>query len=145
MCTFCSIINGESPASFIHQDDHCVAFLNINPINLGEFMVIPRLHIDHFTDMPDDLAAHIMVVAQQLGRRLLKEFEPKRIGYVVHGFGVPHAHLNVVPLHESNDIISAKHVVVDERGFRVSLENLSPPSRTKLDSIASRLRQPKRP
>lgn len=113
--------------------------MNIRPINPGEFMVIPRKHIDHFTDLPDELACHIMLVAQRLGRNVLREFEPLRIGYVVHGFGVPHAHLNVVPLHQGSDIISAKHVVLDDDGFKISLENLDAPERSELDAIALRL------
>jgi len=139
MCIFCSIISGETAASFLHQDEHCLAFMNIRPINQGEFMVIPREHIDHFTDLPDELACHILCTAQRLGKNLLREFQPSRIGYVVHGFGVPHAHLNVVPLHQGSDIISAKHVVVDDGGFRISLENLAAPERSELDEIASRL------
>lgn len=102
-------------------------------------MVIPRKHIDHFIDLPDELACHIMVVAQRLGRNVLREFEPLRMGYVVHGFGVPHAHLNVVPLHQGSDIISAKHVVLDDNGFTISLENLDAPERSELDAIALRL------
>ena len=139
MCIFCSIAKGESKASFLYQDEHCLAFMNIRPINPGEFMVIPRKHIDHFTDLPDELASHILLVAQRLGRNLLREMKPKRIGYVVHGFGVAHAHLNVVPLHESDDIISAKHVVVTGHDFVVSVENLAMPDRSELDALALRL------
>lgn len=140
MCIFCSILRDESPASFIYQDDLCVAFLNIRPIHEAEFMVIPREHIDHFTDLPDDLAAHIMVVAQKLARKLLVEFKPQRIGYVVHGFGVPHAHLNVIPLHDSSDIISAKHVHAKHGEFVVSLDNIAAPTREELDVIATRFK-----
>ena len=103
-------------------------------------MVIPREHIDHFTDIPDVLAGHIMIVAQRLGRRMLTEFKPVRIGYVVHGFGVPHAHLNIVPQYDPSDIISAKHVVVEGNSFRISEENLTSPSRDELDAIASRFK-----
>ncbi len=102
-------------------------------------MVIPRAHIDHFTDIPDNIAGHIMITAQRLGRNLHREFKPMRIGYVVHGFGVPHAHLNVVPMHESNDIISAKHVILGDSGFEVSLENIAAPERSELNAIARRI------
>lgn len=55
---------------------------------------------------------------------------------MVHGFGVPHAHLNVIPLQNSSDIISAKHVVITPEGFDIS-ENASPfPDREELDRIA---------
>jgi histidine triad (HIT) family protein len=139
MCIFCSIAKGESAASLLYQDQHCLAFMNIRPINPGEFMVIPRKHIDHFTDLPDELACHILVVAQRLGRNLLRELKPQRVGYVVHGFGVAHAHMNVVPLHESSDIISAKHVVITGNSFSISEEKLSIPDRKELDALAEQL------
>ena len=113
--------------------------MNIRPIHPGEFMVIPREHIDHFTDLPDELAAHIVIVAQRYARNLLRLFRPRRIGYVVHGFGVAHAHLNVVPQHREDDIISARHITVEGDGFRISEDNLSVPDRADLDSIARRL------
>ncbi|WP_425592924.1 HIT family protein [Epibacterium ulvae] len=140
MCIFCSIIRGDSPASFVHQDEICVAFMNIRPIHTGEFIIIPRDHIDHFTDLPDATAAHIMLVAQRVGRRLQKEFKPLRIGYVVHGFGVAHAQLNVVPLHHPSDIISARHITNDANELKISEANLAAPSRAELDAVAARLR-----
>lgn len=138
-CVFCAIARGEAAASVLHEDELCVAFLNIRPIHPGEFMVIPRTHIDQFTDLSDALAAHIMVVAQNLGRKLLREFKPRRVGYVVHGFGVAHAHLNVVPQHNEDDIISARHIIIEDNKMRVSDENLAMPSREELDAMAGRI------
>ena len=139
MCVFCSIVDGKTTASLIHQDEKCLAFMNIRPINEGEFMVIPRDHIDHFLDLPDELATHIVMVAQRFGRKLQREFKPLRVGYVVHGFGVPHAHLNVVPMHDPSDIISAKHIVCDGGSFIISEANISPPQRDELEAAAKRL------
>ncbi|MBY5932196.1 HIT family protein [Tateyamaria omphalii] len=139
-CVFCAIIAGDAPASVVHRDDRCIAFMNLRPLHIGEFMVIPLVHIDHFTDMPDDLAAHIMVVGQRLGRRMMEVYNPKRVGYVVHGFGVPHAHLNVVPLHESSDIVSAKHIVGTEAGFRIAHDAVPLRCRADLDADAAKLR-----
>ena len=139
MCIFCAIVEGTADASLIYEDKHCIAFMNIRPINPGEFMVIPKQHIDHFTDLPDELASHILLTAQKFGRRLRNIREPARIGYVVHGFGVPHAHLNVVPLHQSDDIMSAKHVELIDGGFRLTEENLDKPSRAELDAMAKLL------
>ncbi|APX11792.1 HIT family protein [Tateyamaria omphalii] len=139
-CVFCAIIAGDAPASIVHHDDRCIAFMNLRPLHAGEFMVIPLVHIDHFTDMPDDLAAHIMVVGQRLGRRMMQVYAPKRVGYVVHGFGVPHAHLNVVPLRDSGDIVSAKHIVRTDTGFRIAHDAVPMRERADLDADAARLR-----
>ncbi|WP_147106152.1 HIT family protein [Tateyamaria sp. syn59] len=139
-CVFCAIVAGTSPASVVHRDAQCMAFMNLRPLHRGECMVIPLVHIDHFTDMPDDLAAHIMVVGRRLGRRMMRAFAPKRVGYVVHGFGVPHAHLNVVPLHDSSDIVSAKHIVSTDSGLRIAHDAVPLRTRADLDADAAVLR-----
>ncbi|WP_282076846.1 HIT family protein [Epibacterium ulvae] len=139
MCVFCKIVSGDEPSSIIHQDEHCIAFMNIRPIYPGEFMVIPRLHIDHFTDLPDPLAAHILLAAQRIARRLKTLEKPIRIGYVVHGFGVAHAHLNVVPLHTPHDILSSKHLQVANGKIEINEKNLLRPARHELDAMAERL------
>jgi histidine triad (HIT) family protein len=113
-CVFCRIAAGDSPASVIWQDDDAMAFMNLRVVNQGECMVIPKKHIDHFTSVPDPLAAKILLVAQRIGRRMLALYRPQRIGYVVHGYGVPHAHLIVVPQNDPNDITSLEFIrVVD--------------------------------
>ncbi|WP_299768671.1 HIT family protein [uncultured Tateyamaria sp.] len=136
-CIFCAIIAGHAPASAVHRDDRCMAFMNLRPLHPGEFMVIPLQHIDHFTDLSDDLAAHIMVTGQRLGRRMMQVVAPKRVGYVVHGFGVAHAHLNVVRLRESSDIVSAKHIVQTDAGLRIAHEAVPLRSRSDLDADAA--------
>ena len=108
-CVFCELASGKKPCSRVHEDDVSIGFMGIRPLHPGELMVIPKEHIDHFCDIPDQLAAHILIVAQQLSRAIRKILSPQRVGLVVHGFGVPHAHLSVVPLQSSSDITSARY------------------------------------
>ena len=82
MCVFCEIVAGHEPASVIFEHNDVMAFMNIRPIHEGEFMVIPKMHIDHFTDLPDELASKIMSVAQKYARQLKSLLNPLRIGYV---------------------------------------------------------------
>ncbi|WP_179378880.1 HIT family protein [Jannaschia marina] len=138
-CIFCAIAAGEAPASFIHTDRTCMAFLTLRPTRPGEFTVVPRAHVDHFTDLDDATAAHLMVTAQRLARAARVVLNPLRMGYVVHGFGVAHAHLNVVPQHAPTDIVSARHVDAPG-GFRITQDLLPDPSRADLDAMAARLR-----
>ena len=117
-----------------------MGFMTIQPTDNGECLVIPKAHIDHFTDLDDETASRIMVVAQKLGRNILKVFEPARVGYVVHGFDVPHAHLCIVPLRRSDDIASAKTASIQD-GTVVFDESLLPiAKRENLDQVADRLR-----
>ncbi|GAB5446228.1 HIT family protein [Gymnodinialimonas sp.] len=137
-CVFCDILQGRAPASIVHEDAHCLAFMALRPIREGAFLVIPKDHIDHFTDLPDTLAAHILTVAQRYGRKLLTLPGVVRTGYVVHGFGVPHAHLNVVPQHDTYDIISARFIDT-AAPYRITESLIEPPSRAALDAMAAHL------
>ena len=139
-CIFCEIVAGREASSKVYEDDSILAFMNIGPVNPGEFMVIPKVHIDHFLDVPDDLAAHILLHAQRLARRVQAQFLPKRMGYVVHGFGVPHAHLNVVPLMHSNDIVSGKFARIENGSIIFDGQNVPLASRRELDEIAASIR-----
>ena len=94
-CIFCQIVEGTSPASIICQDDRVMAFMSIRPTTPSECWIIPKTHVDHFTDLDDDTAQRIMVVGQHLGRRIMSVFKPLRVGMLVHGFGVPHAHFKL--------------------------------------------------
>jgi len=135
-CIFCKIIAGDAPASVIYQDEQIMALMTLHPTRPGEFMVIPKDHIDEFCDLPDDLACHIIRHAQRLSRNLREHFRPKRVGLVVHGFGVPHAHLIVVPQHEDTDIVSGRHVVVENGNLKFRADLLATPERAELDRQA---------
>lgn len=135
-CIFCKIVERTAEASIIFEDDRVMAFMDIRPINPGEFLVIPKEHIDHFCDIPDDLSCNIMVQTQRLSRHLRDRLKPQRVGLVVHGYGVPHAHLVVVPLHDSSDIVSAKHAYLEGGEIKYSEHLVPHSSRAELDEMA---------
>ena len=68
-CPFCDIVHGTGPVSLVYEDDLTMAFIPLQPIYPGACIVIPKVHIDHFTDLPDELAVRIMVVSQRIGRK----------------------------------------------------------------------------
>jgi histidine triad (HIT) family protein len=82
------------------------------------------------------LTCHIITHAQRLSRHLRERFHPKRIGLVVHGFGVPHAHLIVVPQHEDSDIVSGRHIIVEDGKVRFGASHLPTPECVELDRQA---------
>lgn len=139
-CVFCEILAGRSPASMVYEDDDVAAFMSLYPSRPGECLVIPKAHIDHFTDIPDQLAAHIMVIAQRIGRRMREVFQPLRVVMVVHGFGVPHAHLILVPQHSPTDITSARFASIEDGRIVYSTRNVAVPQRSVLDDHARRLK-----
>lgn len=139
-CPFCDIIHHGAPASVVYEDDCAIAIIPLQPIYPGACIVIPKTHIDHFTDLPDAVAAHVMVVAQHIGRKIMAVYHPLKVGMVVHGFGVRHAHLNLIPQHDVLDI-TYKHLAhVNEDGTIQFTEKALPIcTRQELDQQAQAL------
>jgi histidine triad (HIT) family protein len=94
---FSKIIVGELPARFVYQDDRAVAFLTIEPLRPGHTLVVPREEIDDWLDLPPDLNAHLFSVGQKIGQALKRAFPVRRVGLIIAGLEVPHAHLHLVP------------------------------------------------
>jgi histidine triad (HIT) family protein len=101
---FTRIIQGELPGRFVWRDDRCVAFLSINPLRPGHTLVVPVEEVDHWLDLDDDLARHLMGVSRVVGRALRAAFRPERVGLVIAGLEVPHTHLHVVPIRDMGDL-----------------------------------------
>ncbi len=101
---FTMIIDGELPGRFVWKDEKCVAFLSINPMAPGHTLVVPRREIDHWIDLDADLASHLMEVSRKIGKALDLGFKPKRIGLMIAGLEVPHAHLHLIPMEGMHDL-----------------------------------------
>jgi histidine triad (HIT) family protein len=94
---FSRIIAGEIPGTFVHRDDRCVGFMSINPLARGHVLVVPIDEIDHWIDASPDLAAHLFDVVRRIGRAQMEVFDCERIGVIIAGYEVPHAHVHVIP------------------------------------------------
>ncbi|HEX2152848.1 MAG TPA: HIT family protein [Acidimicrobiia bacterium] len=101
---FTRIIEGEIPGTFIWRDDHCVAFMSINPLRRGHVLVVPIEEIDHWIDCPPDLRDHLFEVAQRIARAQQEAFDPARVGLMIAGLEVPHLHLHIVPIDGVHDL-----------------------------------------
>ena len=131
---------GTAPASVVYRDDEVLCFMGIQPSAPGECMVIPLTHVDHFTDLDEALAAKVMAVAHRVGRRVREAFEPERVGFVVHGYGVPHAHLLVVPQHGPDHVTSDRFARVVGGEVAFGVEHVPVPPRDALNRDAERIR-----
>lgn len=103
-CIFCRILKGELSCDKLWENERFMAFLDINPVNPGHFMIIPKRHVDYFFDLTDAEYKEAFEIAKKLQGPLKRATNARRIGLVVEGFAVPHAHLHLVPLHNCNDI-----------------------------------------
>ncbi len=101
---FTRIIDGEIPGRFVWRDDRCVAFLSIHPLRPGHTLVVSRAEVDHWLDLQPDLAAHLMTVAQSIGKAVQRAFKPVKVGLMIAGLEVPHVHLHVVPIDGLHDL-----------------------------------------
>lgn len=104
MTIFTRIINREIPSFKITENEKFYAFLDINPLVEGHTLVIPKLEVDKFLDMPDDYLSEILLFAKPIAYAIEKAFPCNRCGLSVVGLEVPHAHLHLVPLNTMDDI-----------------------------------------
>ena len=86
-----------------------MAFLSIEPMRPGHVLVVPREEVDHWIDLDAELAAHLFVVAQQIGRAQRLEWNPQRVGVLIVGEEVPHVHIHVVPINAPGELSFAQH------------------------------------
>ena len=123
---FTKIITGDLPGHFVYRDDRVVVFLSINPIRPGHALVVPVEEVSHWVDLPEDLCAHLMKVAQRVARAQMQILKPERVGMIIAGFEVPHTHLHVVPVdHEGQLSFSHAAHSVDHAELAKIAEALS--------------------
>jgi histidine triad (HIT) family protein len=94
---FSRILTGELPGTFVHRDDVCAVLLSINPLAPGHALVIPVDEIDHWVDISAELSAHLFDVARRVGDAQRRAFTCERVGLIIAGYEVPHAHIHVIP------------------------------------------------
>jgi histidine triad (HIT) family protein len=104
MTIFSKIIKGEIPSFKIAENEKFFAFLDINPLVEGHTLVIPKLEVDKFLDIPEDYLSEILIFAKPIATAIEKEIPCKRCGLSVVGLEVPHAHLHLIPLNNMDDI-----------------------------------------
>jgi len=140
-CVFCEIVAERAPASFIFRDDVISAFMSIQPTAAGECLIIPNEHIDHFTDISDEVAERIMTLAQRIGRRMRAVFPLERVGYLVHGYGVAHAHFIIVPQQGPHHLTSDRLARLADGRIVFDLSSIKIAERARLDEQARLLSQ----
>ncbi|MCR4438231.1 MAG: HIT family protein [bacterium] len=133
-CVFCEIVAGSRPASVVHRDQQCWAFLDIRPVNPGHVLVIPAQHASGLADLDPEAGAQMFRVAQKVARAL-RASGLRCEGVNLHladgraaGQEVFHVHLHVVPRYRG-----------DGFGLRFGPDYGRLAPRAKLDAIAASL------
>jgi histidine triad (HIT) family protein len=101
---FTKIIQGDIPCHKIAEDDQFFAFLDIRPIAPGHTLIVPKVEIDRFFDLDNDLLSTIMPFAKPIATAIEAVVPCDRVGLMVAGLEVPHAHLHLVPIQGIGDL-----------------------------------------
>ncbi len=136
MCIFCRIASGELPASVVYEDESTIAFLDIQPINPGHVLVVPKAHAESLVELSPEDAAQVMRVGQLMDKALRSSgLHCEGVNLFIAdgkaaGQEVGHVHLHVFPRFK-------------EDGFKIQLESSerATPGREQLHDTATKLKQ----
>ncbi|MDQ5963351.1 MAG: histidine triad family protein [Patescibacteria group bacterium] len=109
---FTKIIRGEIPCHKVYEDEHTLAFLDINPAQPGHTLVVPKKQVEFVWDLDDETYLAVMRTAKKIGNRLREVMGRRYVGEIIVGTDVPHAHVHLVPFDESHEL---KRVLVFEQ------------------------------
>lgn len=101
---FTRIVQGEIPCHRVGENDRFLAFLDIHPLRHGHTLVIPKIEVDRFFDLPEAELEGIMPFARQVAARIQRVVPCDRVGLMVVGLEVPHAHMHLIPLDRMSDM-----------------------------------------
>ena len=101
---FTKIINGDIPSYKIAENENFFAFLDINPLTEGHTLVVPKKEIDYIFDLDDETLGEMMVFAKKIAGALDKSIECVRVGVIVIGTEVPHAHIHLIPFNDEAEL-----------------------------------------
>jgi len=105
---FTRIVKGEIPCHKVYEDEKYLSFLSIRPIAPGHTLVIPKREIDYFFDIEDGELSGLMAVSKKLAKAIEKAVPCIKIGVMVAGLEVPHAHVHLIPINSVNDLSFAR-------------------------------------
>ena len=101
---FTRIINREIPGYIVAENEDAIAFLDINPLNEGHTLVVPKKEVDKLFDLDEDTYLKLQAFTYKVAQTIEKAIPCLRVGVAVIGLEVPHAHIHLIPLHGMHDI-----------------------------------------
>lgn len=104
MTIFSKIINGDIPCYKVAEDDNFFAFLDINPLNWGHTLVVPKREEDYIFDLSDSELSEMMLFAKRVAKAIKETLPCTKVAVAVLGLEVPHAHIHLVPIKTEGDM-----------------------------------------
>lgn len=105
-CIFCKIVKGQIPSAKIWEDDKFLVFHDRFPIKMGHVLVIPKNHHPYVFGLDDELLCNLILLSKSISKILLAIYKPKtgKIGAVVAGDAIDHAHIHLIPMDRGSDL-----------------------------------------
>lgn len=123
---FTRIIRGEIPSYKVAENEHCFAFLDINPLAAGHTLVVPKAEVDYLFDLEPAEYARLGEFARGIAIAMGKVIACRRIGVAVVGLEVPHAHIHLIPVNGVHDIdFSKPRVKMTPEELKATAEKIS--------------------
>ena len=131
-CIFCRIAQKQAPASYVYEDEHVMAFLDIRPLNEGHTLVIPKEHYETIFEIPEQLIAHLHGIAKRVALAITKATKADGISIIQQngkaaGQEIFHLHVHVIPRYEGQKLHR--------------FEEISEVDREKLNQVAAKIKQ----
>lgn len=101
---FTKIVKGEIPSYKIAEDDKFFAFLDINPMAKGHVLVIPKEETDYLFDLSDETLTGMTIFSKKIAKAIKEAISCQRVGMMVIGMEVPHAHIHLIPINKESDM-----------------------------------------
>jgi histidine triad (HIT) family protein len=101
---FTRIIQGEIPCYKLAENEFCFSFLDIKPLARGHSLVIPKMEVDNFFELPDEVLCEMITFSKKVASAIKQVVPCTKVGMSVIGLEVPHAHIHLVPIHAVYDL-----------------------------------------
>ncbi len=125
MSIFSRIVAGDIPCYKIAEDENYFAFLDINPLQKGHTLVIPKHEVDYIFDLSDEEIAGLQVFAKKVAIAIRKAIPCVKVGQCVLGLEVPHAHIHLVPMQSEADMrFTNSHLTLTPEEFNEIAESI---------------------
>jgi histidine triad (HIT) family protein len=103
---FSKIAQGQIPAYKVAENEDFLAFLDISPVAIGHTLVIPKKEVDYLFDLDDQTYVELQKFAKKVAVGLKKAIPCVKVGVMVLGLEVPHAHIHLVPMKSESDLLN---------------------------------------
>ena len=123
-CIFCRIVEGRAPAHVVWSDDEHLAFLDTAPVAAGHLLLIPRAHVPWVDELSADAHARLFARVRELAGPVARAAGAPHTGIAVEGYGVPHAHVHLVPVRRAGELDPCRQAPASDAALREAADRL---------------------